>query len=174
MENDKGTGIVCERCWVVYAHVFLPGTPAKPCQVAPGWMQTNGIVTCPECSEKGARAADELRAFMRTGLRTEIPDHAPTKEAPSMPKPTIGRIVHYTNLGDKDGKFPPEIQAAIVTGVDIGNDGEPTAWIPSVSLLVIYKTGLFHMDHVGFTTEPAGTDGARGKWSWPQVSVAGR
>ena len=22
-------------------------------------------------------------------------------------KPTIGRIVHYTNLGDADGKYPP-------------------------------------------------------------------
>lgn len=31
--------------------------------------------------------------------------------------PTVGRIVHYTNLGDKDGKYPPEQQAAIVTKV---------------------------------------------------------
>ncbi len=29
--------------------------------------------------------------------------------------PTVGRIVHYTNLGDADGKYPPEQQAAIVT-----------------------------------------------------------
>ena len=27
--------------------------------------------------------------------------------------PTVGRIVHYTNLGDADGKYPPEQQAAI-------------------------------------------------------------
>ena len=26
-------------------------------------------------------------------------------------KPTVGRIVHYTNLGDKDGKYPPQIVA---------------------------------------------------------------
>ena len=32
-------------------------------------------------------------------------------------KPTVGRIVHYTNLGDADGKYPPEQQAAIITKV---------------------------------------------------------
>jgi hypothetical protein len=30
--------------------------------------------------------------------------------------PSVGRIVHYTNLGDKDGKYPPEQQAAMITG----------------------------------------------------------
>lgn len=33
-------------------------------------------------------------------------------------KPTVGRIVHYTNLGDADGKYPPEQQAAIITNPD--------------------------------------------------------
>jgi hypothetical protein len=33
-------------------------------------------------------------------------------------KPTVGRIVHYTNLGDRDGKYPPEIQAALITGLN--------------------------------------------------------
>lgn len=32
-------------------------------------------------------------------------------------RPSIGRIVHYVNLGDKDGKYPPEVQAAVITGV---------------------------------------------------------
>lgn len=39
-------------------------------------------------------------------------------------KPTIGRIVHYTSLGDSEGKFPSEVKAAIVTAVN--KDGLPS------------------------------------------------
>jgi hypothetical protein len=67
--------------------------------------------------------------------------------------PTIGRIVHYTNLGDADGKYPPETQAALVTGVNA--DGSP-------SLLVFYKTGQFNMPSVPFSETPK-----RGHWNWP-------
>lgn len=74
-------------------------------------------------------------------------------------KPTVGRIVHYTNLGDRDGKYPPTIQAAIVTGLN--DDG-------TVSLHVFYKTGQFDLASCAFTTEPGGSEGARGKWSWPE------
>jgi len=70
----------------------------------------------------------------------------------------IGRIVHYTNLGDRDGKYPPETQAAIITGLN--DDG-------TVSLHIFYKTGQFDMPTVVFTEEKAGSDGARGKWAWP-------
>jgi hypothetical protein len=87
-------------------------------------------------------------------------------------KPTIGRIVHYTNLGDRDGKYPPEIQAAIITGVN--DDG-------TVALHVFYKTGQFDMPSVaravieGMPEGPApaggdvaaGSEDARGKWQWP-------
>jgi len=73
-------------------------------------------------------------------------------------KPTVGRIVHYTNLGDRDGKYPPEIQAALITGVN--SDG-------TVALHVFYKTGQFDMPAVAFTHEDAGTDAARGLWTWP-------
>lgn len=72
--------------------------------------------------------------------------------------PTIGRIVHYTNLGDRDGKYPPTVQAAIITGVNDGND---------VSLHVFYKTGQFDLASCQFTLAPAGSEDARGKWSWP-------
>jgi len=67
--------------------------------------------------------------------------------------PTVGRIVHYTNLGDKDGKYPPETQAAIITKVY----SEVT-----VALTIFYKTGFFLMDSVPYSEEPA-----RGHWSWP-------
>lgn len=73
-------------------------------------------------------------------------------------QPSIGRIVHYTNLGDRDGRFPPEIQAALITGINA--DG-------TVVLHIFYKTGQFDMASVPFTEEPAGSDAARGKWSWP-------
>ena len=73
--------------------------------------------------------------------------------------PSIGRIVHYTNLGDADGKYPPEAQAALVTGVN--DDG-------TVALWVFYKTGFFSMPTVA-QSEGGGME--RGRWNWPpQVS----
>lgn len=75
-----------------------------------------------------------------------------------MTPPSIGRIVHYTNLGDRDGKFPPEAQAALITGVNA--DG-------TVSLHIFYRTGQFDMPSVAFSEALPGTEEARGKWSWP-------
>lgn len=72
--------------------------------------------------------------------------------------PSIGRIVHYTNLGDRDGKYPPTVQAAVITGLN--DDG-------SVSLHVFYKTGQFDLASCVETSAPAGSESARGKWSWP-------
>lgn len=78
--------------------------------------------------------------------------------------PTVGRIVHYTNLGDRDGKYPPEVQAALITGVNVPVPGDgPT----TVSLHVFYKTGQFDMPAVEFTEAQAGTEDARGRWTWP-------
>lgn len=73
-------------------------------------------------------------------------------------RPSIGRIVHYTNLGDRDGKYPPEIQAAIITGVN----SDETA-----SLHVFYKTGQFDMPSVSQSSAFAGMEESRGKWQWP-------
>lgn len=67
-------------------------------------------------------------------------------------QPSIGRIVRYTNLGDADGKYPPEPQAAIITRVN--PDGTVA--------LHIYPTGQFDMASVPFSDEPA-----RGCWNWP-------
>ena len=72
--------------------------------------------------------------------------------------PTIGRIIHYTNLGDKDGKYPPMVIAAIIT--KINDDG-------TVALKCFYPTGVFDCPNIAFTEEVAGSDGARGKWAWP-------
>lgn len=73
-------------------------------------------------------------------------------------KPTVGRIVHYTNLGDRDGKYPPEVQAALITGVNADE---------SVALHVFYKTGQFDMSSVPLTEAEAGSEPARGHWAWP-------
>jgi len=54
-------------------------------------------------------------------------------------QPSIGRVVHYTNLGDRDGKYPPTVQAALITGLN--DDG-------TVTLHVFYKTGQFDIPTV--------------------------
>ncbi len=68
-------------------------------------------------------------------------------------EPGIGDSVHYTNLGDKDGKYPPETQAALITGLN--GDG-------TISLKIFYRTGIFDMPSVPFSEESK-----RGHWSWP-------
>jgi hypothetical protein len=74
-------------------------------------------------------------------------------------KPSVGRIVHYTNLGDKDGRYPPEQQAAIITRVNqTGEAGDKD----KVSLHIFYPTGQFNMEGVPFSETYE-----RGHWSWP-------
>lgn len=71
--------------------------------------------------------------------------------------PTVGRIVHYYNLGDAQGRFPSEAQAAIVTNVHVNG---------AVSLCVFYGNdrggGQFFMPRVEFSAEPE-----PGRWTWP-------
>lgn len=91
-------------------------------------------------------------------------------------KPTVGRIVQYTSLGDRDGKFPPEVQAAIITAVRFDGPTRPTTREEEVlvndeaaytcSLHIFYKTGQFDMD-AEFTLHAPGSEEARGKWAWP-------
>ncbi len=68
-------------------------------------------------------------------------------------QPSIGRIVHYTNLGDADGKYVPETQAALITGLNA--DG-------TVALKIFYRTGVFDMPAVERADVPT-----RGRWNWP-------
>lgn len=81
-------------------------------------------------------------------------------------KPTVGRIVHYTNLGDKDGKYPPEQQAAIITKAVSKGDAFPEGTIEEdgyeVSLHIFYPTGQFDMQNVRYSPEYQ-----RGHWTWP-------
>lgn len=66
---------------------------------------------------------------------------------------TVGRIVHYMSLGSADGEYPPETQAALVTGINA--DGTP-------SLVVFSRTGSHNVQSVPYAEAPS-----RGHWSWP-------
>lgn len=73
-------------------------------------------------------------------------------------RPSIGRIVHYTSRGSKDGVYKPEVRAAIVTKV-----GEPgTLGENTVDVFVINPSGLFFDQMVGYAETPT-----PGCWSWP-------
>ena len=85
-------------------------------------------------------------------------------------KPTVGRVVWYTSLGDRDGRFPPEVQAALITKVARRTDTAPGVLEENffhVSMRVFYEDGDFSMKSVPFTVADAGTEAARGKWCWP-------
>lgn len=78
--------------------------------------------------------------------------------------PTVGRIVLYTNLGDKDGRYPPEQQAALVTKVvprEVEKSPRPEEADYTVSLHIFYATGQFDMQDVPFAPEFQ-----RGHWTW--------
>jgi hypothetical protein len=101
--------------------------------------------------------------------------------------PFIGGVVQYVNLGDKDGKYPPEVQAAVVTGVykrdpsfngfasaGAGNNDPArlgvvpankvgdTADTAFADLKVLYRDGEFNMKCVGIADEL----GMRGRWTY--------
>lgn len=66
---------------------------------------------------------------------------------------TVCRTVHYVNLGDKDGKYPPSIIAAIITAVNENG---------TVALKCLYPTGVFDCPEI-----PYSETYKRGHWSWP-------
>ena len=75
-------------------------------------------------------------------------------------KPFVSMTCVYTNLGDRDGKYPPAQVAAMVTAVN--PDG-------TVALKAFYPTGIFDMPSVAYTSAAPGTEAARGKWTLPAL-----
>jgi len=73
--------------------------------------------------------------------------------------PSLGRVVHYTPGGTEHDECPPIAYAAIITKVhEISGQ---------VTLTVFRPTHEDRPAFVDFTDAPAGTEEARGKWSWP-------
>ncbi|MDX2008260.1 MAG: hypothetical protein SFU83_23700 [Meiothermus sp.] len=72
-----------------------------------------------------------------------------------MPKPSVGRIVHYVAYGTPGGEYKPEHRAAVVT--QVYNE-------TSVALMVINPTGMF------FQTSILQDEGEKkpGTWHWPE------
>ena len=74
-----------------------------------------------------------------------------------MPKPSIGRVVHYVSYGTPGGEYGSECRAAIVTEIDTSD---------TVGLAVLNPTGMFFNSAVVHDeeTERGGT------WHWPERS----
>lgn len=73
-----------------------------------------------------------------------------------MPKPSIGRVVHYVSHGTPNGEYASECRAAIIT--------EVTASDPNyVGLAVMNPTGMFFNQDVQYSEHPIG-----GTWHWPE------
>ncbi len=79
--------------------------------------------------------------------------------------PTVGRIVHYTHMGDTDGTVPPPY-AALITAVvgcvrgPVPGDEEHKYKV-SLSIYFPRGGGLTEMD-VKWAAEPT-----PGHWNWP-------
>ncbi len=77
--------------------------------------------------------------------------------------PTVGRIVHYTQIADVDEAYPP--RPALITAV-VGcirgpmPDAEEHKY--KVSLHIFYPMGQGDMPDVKWSAKPE-----RGCWSWP-------
>lgn len=83
-------------------------------------------------------------------------------------KPSVGRVVLYSSLGDSEGKYPSEQQAAIITKVTDREgltDAALTEERHKVSLAILYPTGMFWMADVPYSPEFK-----RGHWTWPPRS----
>ena len=115
----------------------------------------------PEGQQIGATRPDDESAG--TNLANMAAESAIRGEVARMAhgtrKLSVGRIVHYTNLGDADGKFPPETQPALV--VRVNADGTTGLW-------VFYPGGFFYMDAVQEAVVAAPLP-QRGRWNWPLI-----
>lgn len=78
-----------------------------------------------------------------------------------MPKPSVGRTVHYVSHGTPGGEFKSECRAAIIAGAPTAGRGRPTT---KVELVVLNPTGLFFNTCVQDEDTKAG-----GTWHWPEI-----
>ena len=81
-----------------------------------------------------------------------------------MPKPTVGRTVHYRSYGTPGGEFTPECRAAIVTEVGPGSDPNGAGADDDASLAVLNPTGIFFNRGCAHDEDTK----AGGTWHWPE------
>jgi len=94
-----------------------------------------------------------------------------------VPKPTVGRIVHYVSYGTPSGEYASQCRAAIVTGVPQGAlpvvDAERAEEWDSdavvVDLCVLNPTGMFFNRCAQVEPEgPSDLPHLGGTWHWPE------
>lgn len=71
-----------------------------------------------------------------------------------IPKPSVGRIVHYVSRGSADGVFEPECRAAVIAAV---------ADECNVDLVVLNPAGVYFNSATLDEDEKCG-----GSWHWPE------
>ena len=77
-----------------------------------------------------------------------------------MPKPTVGRIVHYRSYGTPGGEYTPQCRAAVITEVHADSE--------QVGLAVLNPTGtFFHPLAAGGCAHDEGQVYG-GTWHWPE------
>jgi hypothetical protein len=77
-------------------------------------------------------------------------------------QPSVGRIVHYVSYGTPGGEYDSACRAAVITGLDLHPEDNPTEVF--VSLAVLNPTGLFF----NTTVLQDEDDRIGGTWHWPE------
>lgn len=100
------------------------------------------------------------------GVQDLVVDPQPESQAPTAPKPSVGRIVHYVSRGSADGVYQPQCRAAIITEVDEYQPSADGEFVGHVDLCVLNPTGMFF--NRGVLAPPPDDVFKGGTWHWPE------
>lgn len=83
-----------------------------------------------------------------------------------MPKPTVGRIVHYyLDSGEADYPVPAIITAVPELLAESGPNSGPEGYVEAVYLTAFAPTGLLLLTDIPFSPEPQ-----IGHWTWAPIA----